>query len=686
MSFITCTSLALCFVWTVLSKEDVILLDEDFRQFTAGNFFSVVGAHAEYHYLPETAPKKGWVVSAYTSDPASQLAWKVVDYQGERVMMQTYRNKRRDTHPMIIAGNPEWADYRAEVRFAPESQEGRSGFCFRRKNDRCYYFLGVDGQRAVLILVEHGAGFRQPHEETLAEIPLTWNLGDYLSASADLKGSRLRVEIQGVLLGDIENSKILQGGIGLMADVPTRYAHVRVTTTPEEEKRIQHAVYKKCQEEEALQDQNPKPVVWKKIKTEGFGAGRNLRFGDLDGDGRVDILIGQVTHHGPKDSNSELSCLTAITVDGKVLWQVGEPDLWKYALTNDVGFQIHDLDRDGHNEVVYCMNQEIIVADGATGKTKYKAPTPETPSNNKLPYNKFPRILGDSLFFCDVEGQGYPGDIVIKDRYSSFWVLDSRLNELWHAQCNTGHYPFAADLDNDGKDELLVGYSLFDHDGKLLWSLDGTLKDHADGVAAVSLRPEENQPPRIVWAASDEGMVWLDCQGNILKHQYLGHLQNPAIADFRPDLPGLETVTVNYWGDQGIIHFFNADGDVYYDFEPFQHGSLCLPINWTGRPGEFVVLSANSEDGGMFDGWGRRVVRFPADGHPDMCYAVLDMTGDCRDEVVVWDPYELWIYTQDDNPQKGKLYKPLRNPLYNYSNYQATVSLPPQNKSEEIKP
>jgi hypothetical protein len=103
---------------------------------------------------------------------------------------------------------------------------------------------------------------------------------------------------------------------------------------------------------------------------------------------------------------------------------------------------------------------------------------------------------------------------------------------------------------------------------------------------------------------------------------------------------------------------------------------MCLPINWTGRPPEYFVLSPNVEDGGLFDGWGRCVVRFPADGHPDMCYAALDVTGDCRDEIVVWDPYEIWVYTQSDNPRAGKLYKPTRNPLYNYSNYQATVSLP----------
>ena len=59
--------------------------------------------------------------------------------------------------------------------------------------------------------------------------------------------------------------------------------------------------------------------------TSGFGTGRNVRFGDLNGDGKLDVLIAQVNNHGPKDRNSEVGCLTAMTFDGKKLWQSGEP-------------------------------------------------------------------------------------------------------------------------------------------------------------------------------------------------------------------------------------------------------------------------------------------------------------------------------------------------------------------------
>ncbi len=105
-------------------------------------------------------------------------------------------------------------------------------------------------------------------------------------------------------------------------------------------------------------------------------------------------------------------------------------------------------------------------------------------------------------------------------------------------------------------------------------------------------------------------------------------------------------------------------------------GSMCLPVNWTGDGVELFCHNPNPKWGGLYDGWGRPVVQFPDDGHPDMANAVLDLTGDCRDEIVVWNPRELWVYTQDDSPKRGRLYKPTRNPLYNYSNYQATVSLP----------
>lgn len=642
----------------------------------------VIGAEAEYHYYPATAPRGAWEVSCFKSD-ASQRAWHVLREGGfgRPYVYQASTSGAHEsgyTHPMLVAGDPLWENYALTVRFAPESRDNWSGVVFRYRNDRCLYFFGVKGDAAHLLLFNHGTAYQKSFVKELARQPLSWRPGETLEAAIDVRGSRLRASFAGGPALEAEDATFSKGRIGLLADVPTRYLDVRVTMTPDDRRAVDAAIVAREREEERLQAANPPMVLWKKLSLAGFGTGRNLRFGDLDGDGRTDVLVAQILNHGPKDRFSEVGCLTALTFDGKRLWQSGMPDPWRDRLTSDVAVQVHDIDRDGRCEVVYCRDRELVIADGATGRPKARIPTPEAPppapGKKDDPQARFTRILGDSLYFLDLRGQGWPGDILLKDRYQRVWTFDASLRPLWKGACRTGHYPYAFDVDGDGRDEVAVGYTLFDDDGRVLWSLDDKIRDHADGVAIVKLHPED-PAPRFFCAASDEGVFWTDLQGRVLRHLQLGHVQNPTIANLRDDLPGLETVSVNFWANQGIVHLFDARMKLYHDFEPMQHGSMMLPLNWTGRSEEFFLISANVNEG-AYDGWGRRVLRFPADGHPDLCCAALDLTGDCRDEIVVWDSHELWVYTQADSPKTGRLYKPKRNPQHNQSNYQANVSLP----------
>lgn len=654
--------------------EEVVLLLDSFASYPAGPLLGVVGAHAEYHYLPETTPRGPWAVSTFRSDSESQLAWRAIRVDGEPALAMMTPNKMKHTHPMVVAGDPLWTHYAFDVRFVAPESTGRCGIAVRYRNDRCYYFFGVQDGNALLLRVRHEKAFRDPDEAVLAQAPFAPEPGKTVRAFVVVNGPKIRAVLNDSLALEAEDASHEQGRVALLSDAPVTFLSALVTMSVEEKDRIDALNASHGAEERALQDANPQPVLWKKVALRDTGVGRNLRFGDLNGDGQIDFAAGQVVHHGPKDTNSEISCITAYTFDGDKLWQVGKPDTWHNHLTNDVAFQIHDWDGDGKNEVIYCANFEIVILDGATGEVKRRVPTPDTPPNSKPPQNSFNKILGDSIYFCDLRGAGRDADMILKDRYMNYWAYDNDLNIMWRGQCMTGHYPYAADIDNDGKDEVMIGYTLLDDDGKKLWSIEGGLKDHADGIAIAKLA--DGGPWRALWVGSDEGTIVADINGNVLKHHRLGHVQNPGIAELRPDLPGLEMVSVNYWSNQGIIHFYNAEGDPYLDFEPFQHGSLCMPINWTGAPPEFVVLSVNADETGMTDGWGRCVVKFPGDGHPDMAYNVIDVTGDCRDEVVVWDPTELWVYTQSDNPKAGKLYKPVRNPHYNDSNYRCVVSTP----------
>ncbi len=652
------------------------LLFDDFSSIRRGPYSVEVGAHTEYHYLHEAAPRSQWAVSTFTWEKEFQRAWRVQQEGENRQMVQTLKNlPDKHAHPMLVAGEPDWKDYSVTVQFSPEVSDLQSGVVFRMRNDRCYYFAGVKGDSLILKMVKHATAFRKPYEVGLGSAYLNWQENELLTLQVDVKDDQISCSLNGAKI-TASDSTFGEGKIGLMADIPTKYHQVNVKTSSAELERLKTSREKATLELEKIKVSVPDMKAWKKINTSGFGVGRNLRFGDLNNDGQTDVLIGQVFHYGPQDRNSELSCLTAMTFNGEILWQTGTPDYWKNHLTNDVAFQIHDFDNDGRTEVVYTQNMEIIVADGETGRVKYKKPTPVITDQEEISpatHNMFGQLLGDCLFFCDLRGTGHDGDMIIKDRYRRVWAMDNQLNVLWYKNLNTGHYPFAYDTDQDGKDELMIGYTLVDDDGSTIWSLENDVEDHADGVAIVKYL--EDADPVLLCAASDEGVFFADMDGKIIKHHYVGHGQNPAVANFRDDLPGLESVSINFWANQGIIHFYNAHGEVYHDFEPNQYGSMMLPLNWTGKSEEFFVHNPNVDEGGVFDGWGRKVLEFPDDGHPDMCYDVLDITGDCRDEIVVWNPNAIWVYTQVNNPQSGKLYKPVRNRLYNTSNYQATVSL-----------
>ncbi len=424
---------------------------------------------------------------------------------------------------------------------------------------------------------------------------------------------------------------------------------------------------------ERLRADQPKPALWRKFDTPRFGAGRNVRFGELDGDGIPEMLIGQNIVH-VSGNFIQLSALTAVTLEGKVLWQTGVPDPRNGLLTSDTPFQIHDLDGDGRGEVVLVKDFQLQVLDGLTGRLCRRVFMPDA----KLDADQKPYALtnGDSIAFVNFSGGTSPREILVKDRYSNFWIYDSDLRLLWSGSGQTGHYPYPVDLDGDGRDELFIGCALWDYQGRQLWSRDEELHDHADGVVMGNFSGDPHAEPRGYFFGSDEGFLMLDRHGEILKHVRIGHAQSPSVARFRPDLPGVQLMTVNYWRNPGIVTLFDHDGNILAQEEPIHTGSPLLPVNWRGDGQEFALLSGNPREGGMIDGRLRRVVMFPDDGHPDLAAYVINLTGDARDEIVLWDQEQVWIYTQDRPFAGGKIYAPLRSPDYNESNYRTTVSLP----------
>jgi hypothetical protein len=365
-----------------------------------------------------------------------------------------------------------------------------------------------------------------------------------------------------------------------------------------------------------------------------------------------------------------------VTLDGRVLWQQGRPNPKNGLLTNDNPFQIHDLDGDGRGEVVLARDSQLQVLEGRSGKLLRTAWLPRiAPEVKDRPYEL---NIGDSLVFVDLSGAGHPGEILVKDRYRGFWVFDKTLKLLWDGIGQTGHYPYPADVDGDGRQEILIGYSLWGADGKPRWSHDATYRDHADALSIGNFTGRPSAGMRAYVDGSDEGFLVFEADGTLVKHHRLGHAQTQSVGKYRPDLAGLQILIANFWRNPGIVTLLDPDGTILAQEEMIPGSSHLEPVNWRGDGQEFALLSGNVREGGMIDGHLRRVVMFPDDGHPDLASAVRDVTGDRRDEIVVWDQTRVWIYTQDRPFTGSSVYTPRRNPHYNDSNYRATVSLPPK--------
>src|SRR2546430_1799192 len=104
-------------------------------------------------------------------------------------------------------------------------------------------------------------------------------------------------------------------------------------------------------------------------------------------------------------------------------------------------------------------------------------------------------------------------------------ALDHKLRTLWSHTGNLGHRPTAGDVNDDGLDEVMSGYNLFDCAGKRLWSVPGLetrinsdlLDAHNDCAVFDRFHPDD--PVRLAMAASQKGFYLLETDGRIVSRQ-----------------------------------------------------------------------------------------------------------------------------------------------------------------------
>ena len=600
------------------SSEQVELFADDFSRFLPGPLTAPLGklngAIQEYHYLAN----RGVDLSPWANAICHIDAWVAGEEDGHPYVEQHLPPSHADMvptlfAPILLTGDPEWQDCTVEVSVCPLSTADFAGIVFRYHTNRHHYLFAIDGGKRARLAVREPIEdkFRVCKWRELAAAEFPYETNRYYRLKVENEGPEIRAYVDGQLVLSANDNEIIGGKVGLSANSPSRFQNFRVSAPIEASDAIAARRLERHEKLMRLRASNPQPMLWKKFATPQFGAGRNARFGDLDGDGQLDMLIGQNVPKVVGDADVEISCLTAVTLDGKVLWQLGRPDPRNALLTCDTPFQIHDLDGDGAHEVVLTKDFKLQVLDGRTGQLKQSAPLPKIEGYPDVPQAgpatwPHERMNGDSLAFINVSGDPQRREIVLKDRYWNFWVFDRNLKLLWKGSGMLGHYPYPTADSATGRDRLAIGFAMWSADGKQLWTNDQEMHQHADSIFVGNLTEDPAAAPMTFYCGSDDGVIIVDDHGVIRRQYLLGHAQTAAIGQFRPDLPGLEYMTVNFWRNPGIVSLFDARGNLLRQEEPIHSGSCMQVVNWRGDGQEFVLLSGNKTEGGMIDGEYRR--------------------------------------------------------------------------------
>jgi len=306
---------------------------------------------------------------------------------------------------------------------------------------------------------------------------------------------------------------------------------------------------------------------------------------------------------------------------------------------------VADLDGDGIPEVVVNTTRHkesddytvgaIIVLDGATGLEKFRL---EHDPNN----GKFGSQGRSTVAVGDVSGDGLP-DIVYAGRYvggkSPIHAVDGTGALLWTSHTANNIDPNTrvdnggitlANFDDDPEAEIVIGASLFDNDGLVVWNLNnnggivGSPPDYQGGLSAVADMTGDGYPEivsgkqawQIDWTPGDPPTVVV----SELWNNTNGGDGWPAIADL--DQNGTPEVVLAASGSVRVLD--GATGKLWCGIDPT--GVMCDADN------ALRTQPRPIPGGGL--GGPPTVADFDGDGRPELAvagasrYTVFDLNRD----------------------------------------------------------
>ncbi len=403
-----------------------------------------------------------------------------------------------------------------------------------------------------------------------------------------------------------------------------------------------------------------KPYISIKLRDEIKA--KRIAVGDLDGDGAYDFVIQSPDFNvdpyhqtGYWKRSPETYKLDAYSSTGKFLWRYDmgwaiETGTWYSP------YMVYDVDRDGKAEVyakagegdpretdghVLDGKEYLVKINGLTGKTILKKDWLSKDGFDS--YNYWSRNF---LKVAYLDGKS-PSLIQQRGTYTIIktLALDKNLQKIWYWE-STGKYAnfkgqgqhgiLSADVDQDGKDELIIGTAALDDNGIPLWRT-GLGHNDAGYIADIDpSRPGMEIFYGIESRSPKNGVCLVDALTGEIIWGFDGktvHVHSQGmVGDIDPNYPGMECYAGEAKG--GSQYFlYSAKGERLSDKDI---GSLTpRPVWWDADELKEVNINDN-----LFKFKGDTLLKI--EGKVMM---IADLLGDWREEIVTSLPGEMRIYS-----------------------------------------
>jgi rhamnogalacturonan endolyase len=401
-----------------------------------------------------------------------------------------------------------------------------------------------------------------------------------------------------------------------------------------------------------------------RIPLDGGHTFQKVGIADLTGDGRYDFVIKQPNANVDpyvkywKRSPGTYQ-IEAYQHDGALLWRrdLGwsiEQGVWYSPLV------VFDFDGDGRAEIAVKTGEGdprdpdgrvtsgaewLSILDGLTGEEITRTPWP---SRDGFPdYNYYCR---NQLGVAYLDGKT-PCLIVNRGTYNTIKIVayefhNRQLRELWswndredgpRYRGQGAHILRAADVDGDGRDEVIFGAAVLDDNGAGLWSLGMGHPDHLTVGMLDPARPGLQIQYGFETRQQKNGICMVDAKtGQILwgLDGSTAHIHGSGLcADIDPAHPGVES----YGGERDFPDkrwLFIAQGTLLATND--LGGLAPRAVYWDGDLQRELLVRGRLRD------YGGEEHSTQIEG---TVVAIADILGDWREEIITSVPGELRIYT-----------------------------------------